>query len=441
MRLLVHMPTRARPQRCLVAAEAYRRLASKKHDIVYSFSIDEDDKVMASPPFLDKLRSIGRVHIGKNKSKVEACNAGIERDFDIILLASDDMLPISREWDNFVAEAMNHHFPNLDGALHFPDGRTGDKLNTYPIFGINLFKKFGYVYHPDYFSLCCDTEWTELLRQIKRLPFIDRVLFRHDHHSMPGLQRHKDPLYARNDALMDTDKKTYDRRAATILPGSRFNFGHPPIRLSILIATMFSREAFLRRLLTQLNDEINGHDIIQEVEIVIDRDNGEASIGVKRQRLLERAVGDYVAFIDDDDLVCPDYCRQIVGILRKSSPDCLGLVGEITEDGNNPRKFIHSINNPKPGWYEEGSVYYRGPNHLNPVKRELALAAGFADMTGGEDHDFSMRLERNGLIKGREEVMLPGTTYLYLCRSNKGENRMTTPVRGFARQPVRGGRR
>jgi len=36
------------------------------------------------------------------------------------------------------------------------------------------------------------------------------------------------------------------------------------------------------------------------------------TIGAKRNQLLHRAKGDYVAFVDDDDLVSSDYVNKVL---------------------------------------------------------------------------------------------------------------------------------
>ena len=43
-------------------------------------------------------------------------------------------------------------------------------------------------------------------------------------------------------------------------------------------------------------------------------------------------------------------------------------------------------------WHQSGGIYYRTPNHISPVKRELALQAGFPEIAFGEDHEYSKRL-------------------------------------------------
>lgn len=48
------------------------------------------------------------------------------------------------------------------------------------------------------------------------------------------------------------------------------------------------------------------------VEVIVDVDNGEATSGVKRQRLLRKAQGLYVAYVDDDDRVASDYVSSLL---------------------------------------------------------------------------------------------------------------------------------
>jgi hypothetical protein len=418
VKIAVHMPTRSRPERCIAKLEAFRRLSSKQHEIKLSVAIDEDDQTMRTDHVRRRLAAANvRVHVGAHQSKVEACNAGIDRDFDVLVLASDDMTCCAANWDIRVLELMVQHFPNFDGALHFNDGHVGEKLCTLPIMGVNLFKKLGYVYHPDYLSLCCDDEYTELFKAQGRLVYSPTVIVRHDHHSFG--RGPKDALARRNDALMERDKEVYLRRKATVRPGAPWGFDAPPILLSVLVASLRQRTEFLRQLLAQLNDQINSNPILREVEIIVDRDNGEATIGAKRQRMLERAKGDYIAFIDDDDEISPRYIRLVTDAIKDRRCHCANLVGEITVDGRDPRTFLHSIKFSH--WYEENRIYYRTPNHLNPVRRELALQAGFGDERFGEDHAYSNRLA--GILRalpgGPIEAQIGECYYWYRCRSKK----------------------
>jgi hypothetical protein len=127
-----------------------------------------------------------------------------------------------------------------------------------------------------------------------------------------------------------------------------------------------------------------------EVEILIETDDGTMTIGAKRNKLLHKATGMYIVYIDDDDMVSEDYINFIITAI-KYKPDCIGIKGVITTNGLDPKLFIHSMRYKV--WDEKDDVYLRSPNHCNPVKRSIALKVGFDDNKSyGEDRDYSKRL-------------------------------------------------
>jgi glycosyltransferase involved in cell wall biosynthesis len=172
-------------------------------------------------------------------------------------------------------------------------------------------------------------------------------------------------------------------------------------RLSILTATMHERNGIFRNLAKVLKAQAT-----PEVEMLAVSDNGEKTIGQKRNELLEAAKGDYVVFVDDDDMVSPFY---IYGIFQaiKDNPDCVGIEGIITQRGIGPKKFVHSLKYDH--WFEKDEIYYRYPNHLNPIKREIALECKFPDLSHGEDKEFSDKI----LKHLKTEVFINGPIYYY----------------------------
>lgn len=173
-------------------------------------------------------------------------------------------------------------------------------------------------------------------------------------------------------------------------------------KLSILICSLGSRVDKLQRLLNVLQPQAHN-----DVEIIVKTDEGQIPIGRKRNLLLDEAQGEYVCFVDDDDLVSEDYVSKILSAIE-TKPDCCGLQGIITFQGSSPRMFIHSLKYKE--WFEQNKIYYRCPNHLNPVKRELALQVKFPESNFGEDRDYSTRL----LPLLKEERFIPGVIYHYL---------------------------
>lgn len=173
--------------------------------------------------------------------------------------------------------------------------------------------------------------------------------------------------------------------------------------LSILICSIEERMASLSKLLCLLDEQKTN-----DVEILVEVDNKQKTTGTKRNILLERASGEYIAFIDDDDLISGDYVDKILKAIC-TRPDCCGIEGLITFQSRKiVRKFIHSIKYNK--WFENGGIYYRNPNHLSPVRRYLALKAKFPSITVGEDHEYSRRL----FPFLKSEVYIHGPIYYYL---------------------------
>jgi glycosyltransferase involved in cell wall biosynthesis len=155
------------------------------------------------------------------------------------------------------------------------------------------------------------------------------------------------------------------------------------------------------------------------VEVLTQIDNGEESTGVKRNQLLRNASGDYVAFIDDDDLVADDYVYKILSAIE-SAPDVVGLTMIMTTDGACPEYGFISVSFKSwfqiPDPFSPGrSAYFSCPNHITPVRRDIALRVKFPATRSREDLGYSLRL-REHLTS---EVFLQSPAYYYLRRTPK----------------------
>lgn len=190
------------------------------------------------------------------------------------------------------------------------------------------------------------------------------------------------------------------------------------IDLSVLIPSTPDRFGFLLKLMIQFDSQLElisdeaftGSDPSlkwtrtvsksrtsdHKVEILILTDDKKYSIGQKRNWLLGASEGEYIEFIDSDDRIGEKHFEHaFVGISK--GVDACGLTGIITEDGLNPKKFVHSMRYDS--WYEKDGVYYRNNNHLNVVKASIAKQMRFPETSQGEDHSYSKQLLASGLIK------------------------------------------
>ena len=182
--------------------------------------------------------------------------------------------------------------------------------------------------------------------------------------------------------------------------------------LSILVCALTRRATIIQTLMSYLLPQITPH-----VELLIAADNGEKSTGEKRNELLSIASGKYIVFIDDDDVVAPGYVALILNAV-KNDCDVVGLHLIMTNKGRpgSECRTYHSLKYRT--WYDEPDPnspgrrrYFRSPNHLNPVKRELALAVKFPTINTGEDHDYSKRL----LPLLKTETYIEKPIYFYLA--------------------------
>lgn len=220
MKLLIKMPTRNRPDKFIQVFMKYKHMVSGKHHVSFLISMDEDDPKMNCDrirEFLSKQTDTA-FYYGHSKTKIQACNADLDKagDFDVILLASDDMIPMLPGYDDIIVRDMQANFPDLDGVLHYNDGRVGDRLNTFCIMGKKYFDRFGYFYHPEYVSVFCDNEFTDVSRSLGKAKYSDLVLFYHGWVQFVGY----DELAQRNEtpAMYAVDGPTYQRRKAAGFP-------------------------------------------------------------------------------------------------------------------------------------------------------------------------------------------------------------------------------
>jgi glycosyltransferase involved in cell wall biosynthesis len=185
--------------------------------------------------------------------------------------------------------------------------------------------------------------------------------------------------------------------------------------LSICIPTVNGRENQIARLLTNLNEQIKRGDYAKKVEIIVEKDNKEMSVGAKRQLMYTKAKGEYSVQIDDDDNVAYDYLETIMEAF-KEKPDCVGYVEHCVMDG---KEKLAAHSRQCPGWMElkapdsAGYSFYRTPYFKDPIRTEICQKVGVADKRFGEDHDFSIR----AVPFLKTEVFIPRIMYYYEARS------------------------
>lgn len=218
MRLLIKFPTRGRPKLFCETLRRWNANLSGRNQVRFVVSIDEDDTLMNSPimhGFMGRQKHLAW-HAGHSQTKVQAINADLDKlgDYDVLVLASDDMVPVVRGYDDVICQTMRRVWPGLEGVLHFDDGFNRNGLNTLPIMGRKLLEDWGYIYHPAYKSLYCDQEFQDVTERDGVSEKLARCIIRHD-----WIGTHQpDSLHRRNESMNDPDRATYNARRAAGYP-------------------------------------------------------------------------------------------------------------------------------------------------------------------------------------------------------------------------------
>jgi hypothetical protein len=217
-KLIIKFPTRNRPEKFKKVLQLYIDGLSGKHDVKFVITMDDDDQTMNNEEIKSWLNSLPvniKYNYGNSKTKIQAVNADLENEeADVLLVASDDMIPQIQNYDDIIFQSFNHVFPNFDGAIKFNDGLRNDDLMTLCVMGWPLYKQFGYIYHPEYTSVYADTEQTLVLKKIKKYAISDICIIRHAWTPAPW-----DELHARNEnsEMYSKDKEVFDRHMKEIL--------------------------------------------------------------------------------------------------------------------------------------------------------------------------------------------------------------------------------
>ena len=224
MRLLIKFPSRERPEQFFAALRQYAALCHDKAETRFLFTFDTCDTTMqdAHAHVREACDGIGfTIRYGARAGKIEAVNRDLDtytatQPWDILLVASDDMIPVAQGYDRRIRQAMREEFPDTDGLVWLNDGRQ-QRIATVAAMGRKWYDRFGYFYHPEYQSLWADNEQTDVARDAGKLAFVPEVIIRNESPDWGGYIP-VDRLYQVNNRHYVSDRKVYLRRRANQFP-------------------------------------------------------------------------------------------------------------------------------------------------------------------------------------------------------------------------------
>lgn len=188
--------------------------------------------------------------------------------------------------------------------------------------------------------------------------------------------------------------------------------------LSILIPSIPSRlESHLIPLIRELERQI---DICTTVEILTLCDNKKRSIGAKRQALLNLAQGEYVCFLDDDDVPSRFYINMFFDTRMDEMVDMMSdepfpydvytFNQKVILNGEEyALQFKHG--HPTNDELVKDAVTLRPPWHVCFWRREVVQHCTFPDSNYGED--WAWAEQANKKVKYAHHINHEMMTYVY----------------------------
>jgi hypothetical protein len=214
MKVLIKIPTKFRKKKFFSTLNKFYELIEDLENTFFLITLDNDDFVMNTDVVRDKLDTYKNLeyYFGEPTSKLFATNRDLEKytEWHIMILASDDTIPIKKGFDNIVREKMKEYYPDLDGVLHFNDGHQKSNLNTLPILGKKYFDRFGYVQYPEYKSTYADVEFMDVAKILNKVIYFDDVIIEHQHPDWGYGQR--DYAHIENHKNLAFDSNLYNER-------------------------------------------------------------------------------------------------------------------------------------------------------------------------------------------------------------------------------------
>ena len=163
------------------------------------------------------------------------------------------------------------------------------------------------------------------------------------------------------------------------------------MKLSVLIASLQSRSHLLERVLDCLKKQIENNNYQEVVEIKTLVDNGEQTIGEKRNTLKSNANGEYICFVDDDDLLPDYYLKEIVSRLYYNY-DLINFYVEHKIDGVYKKLICPSVGIDN--MEINGCLFWVNMLHLCPHKKILSDFLQFPKINFCEDLEYSKELKK-----------------------------------------------
>jgi len=180
--------------------------------------------------------------------------------------------------------------------------------------------------------------------------------------------------------------------------------------LSILTPAIPERLSQLTALAAQVEMQRNGLANPAEVEHLVFMDTrGARSIGQKRDDLVQLARGRFVAFVDDDDGIEPDYISCLVAAIREAEENVSVVTFRQAASCNGQRSTVVFRLGQHNGLFTVGGITQRNAWPVCAWRATLAKAHHFPHTNYGEDWAWARHL----CLAASGEIHIPLVLHTY----------------------------
>lgn len=186
--------------------------------------------------------------------------------------------------------------------------------------------------------------------------------------------------------------------------------------LSILIPGVPTRLIPGSSLVVELYRQITEISADKQVEIIWLVDNFQRTIGGKRQSLVELARGEYLVFIDDDDMIPHNYIKKLLEAI-KSGPDVITFLQSVDWNGS-VGTIEFKLNNTDEPFKGKSGITKRRPWHVCCWKSSIAKRCEFPELNWGEDSPWVDQ----ATPLAKTEVHIPEVLHIYAHYDSTSES-------------------
>lgn len=186
--------------------------------------------------------------------------------------------------------------------------------------------------------------------------------------------------------------------------------------LSIMVPLTPDRWDDYYKLRDEIICQIFNLGVEDKVQFTYNLDNKEMTLGEKRERMYEDALGLYTLQVDSDDMIAANGLRLILGAIKKE-PDCITYEENCSMNGqyykSNHSLFYSDWDGNGSSLLSDGFHFHRTPFYKDVIRTDIARSVPFEWIRYGEDHAWSRALKPHL----RNEVHIDEEIYFYIHNS------------------------